>query len=253
MDVADTTNQLEINGKMRIDGRILCDDTTNATNTTDGSIYTAGGLSVVKSGVFGEYVTAQRFIMTSDRRLKKQIKELDNEHDDEDLDKKFERLIPVKYKWRKQAQTQAHTTGTNKIKEDYNYGLIAQNVLAEFPECAFEKPDGYLGIDYMGLTSVLILKMQKQNKLLKEKDDKIGDLENTVKKQEIILNNLIQRLERLEDMNENDSQSSQYTNKISSSWDKYENSILRNYKDRDRQGPGGGAGGGSNFSSYGIR
>ena len=257
MDVADTTNQLEINGKMRINGRILCDDTTNATNTTDGSIYTAGGLSVVKSGVFGEYVTAQRFIMTSDRRLKKQIKELDNEHDDEDLDKKFERLIPVKYKWRKQAQNHVNTTGTNKIKEDYNYGLIAQNVLTEFPECAFEKPDGYLGIDYMGLTSVLILKMQKQNKILKEKDYKISDLENTVKKQEIILNNLIQRLERLEDINENDSQNSQYTNKISSSWDKYENSILRNYKDRDRdrdrQGPGGGAGSGSNVSSYGIR
>ena len=81
-------------------------------------------------------------------------------------------------------------------KEKYHYGLIAQNVLAEFPECTFEKPDGYLGIDYMGLTSVLILKMQKQNKILKEKDEKIENLENTVKKQEIILDNIIQRMEK---------------------------------------------------------
>lgn len=259
IDVSDTSNIFEVNGKAQIDGRLLCSNATNATNTTDGSIYTAGGISVVKSGVFGEYVTAQRFIMTSDRRLKKQIKELDKEHVDDELDDKFERLVPVKYKWRKQAQTHVHTTGNSKIKDDYNYGLIAQNVLAEFPECAFEKPDGYLGIDYMGLTSVLILKMQKQNKLLKEKDTKIEKLENTVKKQEIILNNLIKRLERLEDMNENDSQNSQnsqYTNRMSSSWDKYENSILRNYKDKDRDRDNGGYGGsnsssGSGFSSYG--
>ena len=253
IDVADTTNQLEVTGKTMIDGRLLCANATNATNTTDGSIYTAGGISVVKSGVFGEYVTAQRFIMTSDRRLKKQIKELDNEHDEIDLDEKFSRLTPVKYKWRKQAQTQAQTTGNSKIKDDYNYGLIAQNVLAEFPECAFEKPDGFLGIDYMGLTSVLILKMQKQNIKLKEKDEKIESLENTVKKQEIILNNIIQRMEKLEDINDNESNGSQ-TSRYGSSWDKYENSIMRTYKDRDRD-PNGGSGGGfgSSYGSYGSR
>ena len=91
-----------------------------------------------------------------------QIKELEKEHPDEDLEERFNNLEPVKFKWRKQAQ---HHNAAKK--EKYHYGLIAQNVLAEFPECTFEKPDGYLGIDYMGLTSVLILKVQKQNKLLK--------------------------------------------------------------------------------------
>ena len=108
--------------------------------------------------------------MTSDKRLKKQIKELEKEHPDEDLEERFNNLEPVKFKWRKQAQQ-----NNNSKKEKYYYGLIAQNVLTEFPECTFEKPDGYLGIDYR-LTS--ITEMQKQNKLLKEKDEKIENLEN---------------------------------------------------------------------------
>lgn len=257
IDAIDTTNQLEVTGKTMINGRLLCANTTDAENTTDGSIYTAGGISVVKNGVFGEYITAKRLITTSDRRLKKQIKELDNEHDDIELDEKFNRLTPVKYKWRKQAQTHAQTTGDSKIKDDYNYGLIAQNVLSEFPECAFEKPDGYLGIDYMGLTSVLILKMQKQNKILKEKDENIAKLENTVKKQEIILNNIIQRMEKLEDINDNESNGSQ-ASKYGSSWDKHENSIMKNYKYRDRdkdRDPNGGSGGwvGSSYGSHNSR
>ena len=246
MDVADTTNQLEITGKTMIDGRLLCANSTNATNTTDGSIYTAGGISVVKSGVFGEYVTAQRFIMTSDRRLKKQIKELNNEHDDLELDEKFSRLTPVKYKWRKQAQNQAQTTG-NKIKEDYNYGLIAQNVLKEFPECAFEKPDGYLGIDYMGLTSVLILKIQNQNEKIKEKEKRILNLEHIVKKQEIILSNIIQRLEKLEynsDSNSSDSNSDTYC--MGRSWDKNKD---RDFDDFGGGGSGYGNGYGSGYGS----
>lgn len=223
IDNGDTTNKLEITGNMRIDGRILCNNDTNATNTTDGSIYTAGGLSVSKSGYFGEYVTANQFIMTSDKRLKKQIKELEKEHE-ENLDDKFERLVPVKYKWRKQVQNNSQSYEIKKDK--YNYGLIAQNVLAEFPECAYEKPDGYLGIDYMGLTSVMILKIQKQNKLIKKNNEEVNELKNVIKKQEIILNNLLERLEQLEDKNTN--------RKMSSSWDKYENCILNKYKDRDR-------------------
>ena len=157
-------------------------------------------------------------------------------------------LEPVKFKWRKQAQV-----NTSSNKEKYHYGLIAQNVLKEFPECTFEKPDGYLGIDYMGLTSVLILKMQKQNKLLKEKETKIENLEKMVKKQEIILNNLLQRMERLEEMNDNDSNGSNGSRtRFSSKWDKYEKIVSYNYKDKDRDRDNDPGGFGNNYGSYGM-
>ena len=231
-----------LSGCTVIDDIKICNNQIgHATDDTDLMTLTSGVLTIAGNVV----ASGGSFIMTSDKRLKKQIKELEKEHPDEDLEERFNNLEPVKFKWRKQAQQ--HNTSK---KEKYYYGLIAQNVLKEFPECTFEKPDGYLGIDYMGLTSVLILKMQKQNKLLKEKDSKIEHLENTVKKQEIILNNLINRMERLEDMNENDSQNSQHSNKYSSSWDKYENSILRNYKDKDRDNDGSNFG--SSFGSYGT-
>ena len=248
------TTLFEVNGagETTLSGCTIIDDIKicnnqigHATDDTDLMTLTSGLVTVAGN------VSASAFIMTSDRRLKKQIKELEKEHPDEDLEERFSNLEPVKFKWRKQAHQ--HKTGT---KEKYYYGLIAQNVLKEFPECAFEKPDGYLGIDYMGLTSVLILKMQKQNKLLKEKDDKIENLENTVKKQEIILNNIIQRMERLEDITENENESNgSQSSRYSSSWDKYENSILRNYKDkdkdRDRDRDAGGSGGGTGYGSYG--
>jgi hypothetical protein len=248
------TTLFEVNGagEAMISGCTIIDDIKicnnqigHATDDTDLMTLTSGVLNVAGN------VIAESFIMTSDKRLKKQIKELEKEHPDDDLEERFGNLEPVKFKWRKQAQQNS----SNK-KEKYHYGLIAQNVLKEFPECTFEKPDGYLGIDYMGLTSVLILKMQKQNKLLKDKETKIENLENTVKKQEIILNNLLQRMERLEEMNDNDSNGSNGSRtRFSSSWDKYENCILRNYKDKDRDrdndrnDPGGF---GTNYGSYGM-
>jgi hypothetical protein len=239
IDEGDTTNILEITGKTKTTGRILCCDETDATTTSDGSIYTEGGLSVVKNAVFGANVYASSFIMTSDRRLKKQIKELDKEHSDDEFDERFDNLEPVKFKWRKQAH-QTVQPGVNIIKkEKYNYGLIAQNVMEEFPECAVEKPDGYMGIDYMGLTSVLLLKLQKQNKIIKEQKSSIEYVESAYKKQEIVLNNVLQRMEKLE-ANDTDSTGSQ---QISRSWNDYDRDYMRDRRfDRDNSGCGGGGG-----------
>ena len=58
--------------------------------------------------------------------------------------------------------------------------------------------------------------------------------------------------EHINDNESNGSQSSKY-----GSWDKYENSIMRNYKDRDKDNDrdpnGGGNGFGSSYGSYGSR
>jgi len=44
-------------GAITSSGRIVSDDTTDATTTTDGSLQTDGGLSVAKKAVFGDTVT----------------------------------------------------------------------------------------------------------------------------------------------------------------------------------------------------
>jgi len=261
IDDGDTTNILEVTGKTKTTGRILCCDATDATNTTDGSVYTAGGLSVVKSAVFGSTVTANQFIMSSDERLKKRIEPIKRDLNKEILASKFNKLRPVKFKWRKKAQTQSN----EPAKENYQYGFTAQNILKEFPECAFEKADGYLGIDYAGITSVVILKMQDQQEEIVNQTQEIKKLrdqnelfKNLLKKQDIVMNNLLQRMEKiemdiqLEEVGCSGSKSSDTDSNSSgcNSFDERRFQWEKDYdRDRDRNGGGGGGRGGfSNFS-----
>lgn len=137
-------------------------------------------------------VSAFKFIMTSDKRLKKDIKKLNKK----DIENKFHKLESVQFKWKK------YDFQTSSIKNKFHYGLIAQNVQKLFPECVTKKEDGFFGIDYSGLTSVLISKVQMQDKELKNQEDKIENLEKIIKKQNIIMDNLMSRLERIENINE---------------------------------------------------
>ena len=258
IDDADTTNILEVTGKTKTTGRILCCDATDATNTTDGSVYTAGGLSVVKSAVFGSTVTANQFIMSSDERLKKRIEPIKRDLNKEILASKFNKLRPVKFKWRKKAQTQSN----EPAKENYQYGFTAQNILKEFPECAFEKADGYLGIDYAGITSVVILKMQDQQEEIVNQTQEIKKLrdqnelfKNLLKKQDIVMNNLLQRMEKievdiqLEEVGGSGSKSSD-TDSNSSGCNSFDERRFQWEKDYDRDRNGGGGGGRGGFSNF---
>ena len=57
MTLTHSANNLTVaGGTLTSSGRVLVDDATDATNTTDGSLQTDGGLSVVKDGVFGNDV-----------------------------------------------------------------------------------------------------------------------------------------------------------------------------------------------------
>ena len=73
-------------------------------------------------------------------------------------------------------------------------GVNLKSLKTIFPKFEF------YGIDYSGLTSVLISKVQMQDNLIDEQDEQINFLENTLKKQNIVMDNLMERLERLEDM-----------------------------------------------------
>ena len=58
------------NSTITASGRIIVDDTTNATSTTDGSLQTDGGLSVVKDIVVGDDIlVGDNFALTSDASI----------------------------------------------------------------------------------------------------------------------------------------------------------------------------------------
>ena len=54
ISIGHTTSETTINDNLNTTGRILVNDATEATSTTDGSLQTDGGLSVVKSVVIGD-------------------------------------------------------------------------------------------------------------------------------------------------------------------------------------------------------
>lgn len=79
----------------------------------------------------------------SDRRLKENIQPL------EDSLEKISRVNGYSYQWR--------STG------DSEYGVIAQEIQAEFPELVEEDNQGYLRVDYRGLIPVLLESVKTLN------------------------------------------------------------------------------------------
>ena len=114
------------NDSFKIETKDLTSDNTNLTAFTSDP-----ALKIDSSGnaTFSENVSANRFIMTSDKRLKKNIKELDKE----EIENNFKNLNSVKFKWKK------HAKNNTNNPHSYNYGLIAQNVKECFPNCVYEK------------------------------------------------------------------------------------------------------------------
>ncbi|MDE1463243.1 tail fiber domain-containing protein [Spartinivicinus poritis] len=80
---------------------------------------------------------------TSDIRLKQDIQPLENSLD------KASRLNGYRYSWRLDS-IQGHLAGQTE------YGVIAQEVQAEFPQLVKQDQQGYLRVDYRGLVPVLL-------------------------------------------------------------------------------------------------
>lgn len=167
------------NGTATFGGRILCDNTTDATTTTDGSIQTDGGLSVVKSVYVGDNIDAEGEITaysTSDKRLKKNIGsfsalELLNE------------LNFVKYKYNKKA----FSLNPNKHKGFYYGGIAQQFEKTSLNSLVHSMYGKFKGIDYQQLipiNSQAIKELKKENEELKEK---VLSLEERIKKLESLI------------------------------------------------------------------
>ena len=111
----------------------------------NGQLNVQGELTTVSMNIDG-LLNAQAVAMTSDGRLKKDIKPLTHALDS------ILQLQGKTYRWKED------TTFGNK--EDI--GLIAQDVERIFPELVAEDGQGYKGIAYSKLTAVLIEAMKEQ-------------------------------------------------------------------------------------------
>jgi hypothetical protein len=81
---------------------------------------------------------------SSDERLKSNINVLENTLD------KISNIQGVSFNWNELAQSTKEKTDKDQI------GLIAQQVKSQFPELVNERDDGYLSVDYIKLTAVLL-------------------------------------------------------------------------------------------------
>lgn len=107
------------------------------------------GIGTAASGTTGEIratndITA---FYSSDERLKENIQELDGALD------KVKALRGVTFDWKELSAEERKTIHSH---EGHDLGVIAQEVQAVYPELVHQRDHGYLSVDYVKLTAVLI-------------------------------------------------------------------------------------------------
>ncbi len=149
-------------------------------NTDDWKIYHSGShLSFAENGVRRAYVEAGtgNYMVTSDRRLKKNIGELS------DVAEKVMALKMYSYHYKDQ-----------DVTRDKNLGFMAQEVQQIFPEAVTENEEGFLSINYDIFAVLAIKTIQEQQQQLNELNDKIDNQAVEIQK----INDLSRRIQALE-------------------------------------------------------
>jgi hypothetical protein len=96
---------------------------------------------------------------TSDERLKENIKVIENATD------KLSRIRGVKFDWKKEFEYLHGFEGSDM-------GIIAQDVMAEFPEALTTRESGYLAVRYEKLIGLLVAAVNEQSKRIEELEKK---------------------------------------------------------------------------------
>lgn len=156
VQTAKPQTDFDVAGNMQISGTI---NGTDPDNWITGYTETQGLSDITAiDNTTADDIYAADFILNSDRRLKKDIKDFTRPLAALDLN-------PVQFKWRE--------------SEKFDAGFVAQDLLAKFPYLVKERPDGYYGISYSKITAVnnaaihelyeQIETLKKENKKLKSK------------------------------------------------------------------------------------
>ncbi len=88
------------------------------------------------------------------------------------------KLNPVNFEWKKDEFPDKNFSASKQT------GLIAQEVREYFPELVSEDENGYLSIDYVKLTVVLLRTIQEQQEMINKQNSAISTI--TEKFNEII-------------------------------------------------------------------
>ncbi|MEQ8812584.1 MAG: tail fiber domain-containing protein, partial [Imperialibacter sp.] len=122
----------------------------------------------------GRVTSATASLLISDRRLKKEIIQLDNSLS------KLSQLNGYTYYLK-----------SDSLNSDLQSGVIAQEVQEVFPYLIINRPDGFLAVDYQGLIPILI-------EALKEEHARVSDLKTEVEEMKAQLSSNDERFKTLE-------------------------------------------------------
>ena len=118
----------------------------------------------------GNATLAGALTQSSDKRLKENIKPLKN------ASERLNKINGYTYNWNKEAQR----------SEKLQYGVIAQEIMAEFPELVSKDSEGFYGVNYSGLIPVLIAALKEEKQARKDEistlRDEMEEIKNLIKK-----------------------------------------------------------------------
>jgi hypothetical protein len=140
------------------------------------------GIGTTVPGTYKLYVNGSAYSSggwtSSDKRLKKEIDELDNPLD---------RLLKVRgvgFQWRSEEFPE------KGLQDNLHYGVIAQELQQVFPSMVKEGPDGYLAVAYEQLIPFLIEAVKKQQaeiETLRTDTQRMSDLDRRIEELERLL------------------------------------------------------------------
>ncbi|MEP4534996.1 MAG: tail fiber domain-containing protein, partial [Cyclobacteriaceae bacterium] len=125
--------------------------------------YEAGGAAEAIGSIVvdahGRVVSASsKTVVLSDRRLKTDIDTLQNSMES------LQKLTGYSYFLKE-----------DSLKEDRQYGVMAQDIEEILPDLLVHRHDGYLGVDYQGLIPVLIEALKEQSLIIDELKTKVSE------------------------------------------------------------------------------
>ena len=144
-------------GTSNVDSGVRFKLTDNGVNIADGGL----GVDVAPSTTDGRIDAANDVVAysTSDKRLKENIKPLDNALD------KVMQISGVEFDWKKLTEKEKETIHGN---EGHDVGVIAQEIEEVLPEVVTQRDSGYKAVKYEKIVPLLIEAIKEQQKQIQE-------------------------------------------------------------------------------------